>query len=108
MRPSGFDSPPVHLLGLVYDTCCLLALVVLPGRWYGSAKEPTQANLRVCLPWFWSLLPRANGLFVADFCRGLLSLTRIYATVVDKNATDVDKRFLIFFRSAFALVRSSR
>ena len=35
MRPCGFDSPLVHLLGLVYDAYCLLAFAVLLGRLYG-------------------------------------------------------------------------
>ena len=49
----------------------------------GSVKEPTQANLRVCLPWFWSLWRRANGvdgLLLA--CRGPLSLTCMYVPYV--------------------------
>ena len=52
VRPRGFESPLVHLLGLVYDACCLLAFVVLLGRRYGIcyARQPTQANLTSCLP----------------------------------------------------------
>ena len=53
MRPSGFESPLVHLLGLVYDACCLLAFVVLLGRrlWCmlaGCARQP--GKLASCLP----------------------------------------------------------
>ena len=35
VRPRGFKSSLVHLLGLVYDACCLLAFVVLLVRRYG-------------------------------------------------------------------------
>ena len=34
VRPRGFESPLVHLLGLVYDACRSLAFVVLLGRRY--------------------------------------------------------------------------
>ena len=34
VRLRGFESPLVHLLGLVYDACCLPAFVV--GRRYGA------------------------------------------------------------------------
>ena len=32
VRLRGFESPLVHLLGLVYDACCLPAFVVLRAR----------------------------------------------------------------------------
>ena len=47
----GFESPLVHLLGLVYDAFCLLAFVVLLGRQYGVCQlgVPGQACKFACL-----------------------------------------------------------
>ena len=48
----GFESPLVHLLGLVYDACCLLAFVVLWGAGMVHANWLCQAtnsgNLASC------------------------------------------------------------
>ena len=54
VRLRGFESPLVHLLGLVYDACCLLAFVVLWGagmvhaNWLCQATNP--GNLASCFP----------------------------------------------------------
>ena len=42
VRLRGFESPLVHLLGLVYDACCLPAFVV--GRRYGACYLAVPGN----------------------------------------------------------------
>ena len=78
MRPRGFESPLVHLLGLVYDACCLLAFVVLlgAGMVYASWEcQETNPGKLASLPAlglvvFGNPLMGCSSLnFVVDSCR---------------------------------------